>query len=74
MVVFGVKKRDRKERQKFDISLLLSCGEDISPSSGPYMPLYDNKPPSEYVCTHLNHADNYCLTILHKNKEYNLDT
>ncbi len=29
-----------------------------------YMPLYDDKTPSKYVCIDLNHADNNCLTIL----------
>ncbi len=34
-----------------------------------YMPLYGNKTPSEYVCIHLNIADNYCLTALHLSVE-----
>ncbi len=29
-----------------------------------YIPLYGDKTPSEYVCIHLNLADNYCITIL----------
>ncbi len=30
-----------------------------------YMPLYGDETPFEYVCIHLNLAENYCQAILH---------